>query len=64
MLIFLLWLKKLRQILKPLSLTVNDRVRMTKYNNIFSDAYNKTGQEKYLLLILCSKLILGWRTFL
>ena len=36
-----------------------DRVRITKYKNIFSKDCTKIDQEKYLLLILCLKLILG-----
>ena len=31
---------------------VNDRVRITKYKNIFSKVYTEIGEEKYLLLIL------------
>ena len=32
---------------------VNDRVRTTKYNNVFVKVTLTIGQEKYLLLILC-----------
>ena len=38
---------------------VNDRVRITKYKNIFVKVTLNIGQEKYLLLILSWKLILG-----
>ena len=37
---------------KPPKFKVNDRVRITKYNTIFSKDYTKNGQEQYLLLIL------------
>ena len=37
----------------------SDRVRITKYKNIFSKGYPKIGHKKYLWLILCWKLILG-----
>ena len=38
---------------------VNDKARITKYKNIFSNITLKIGQENYLLLILFWKLILG-----
>ena len=38
---------------------VNDRVRITKYKNIFSKVTLKISQEKYLLSIMFWKLILG-----
>ena len=48
MLIILLW-----------KFNVNDRVRVIKYNNIFSKVTLKIGQEKHLLWILLWKLIIG-----
>ena len=38
---------------------VGDRDRITKYKNIFIKDYTEIGQARYLLLILCSKLIFG-----
>ena len=44
--------------LQATKIKVNDKVRITKYKNIFSKDSLKTGQGKYLLSILFSKLIL------
>ena len=55
MLIILLWLKKLRPLLKLLNL---DGVRITKYENMFGNGYTEIC-SKEILLILFWKLILG-----
>ena len=39
-LIILLWMKQLRPIIKAPKFKVNDRVRITKYKNIYSKSYN------------------------
>ena len=39
MMIILLWLKKIETNLKAPSFNVNDRVRITNYNNFFSKGY-------------------------
>ena len=44
MLIILLWLKKLRRIAAIFK--VNDKVRITKYKNIFSKGYSENWSSK------------------
>ena len=52
MLIILLWLKKLRQILKLLSLKLMIGSELPSLRTFLVKVTLKTGQEKYLLLIL------------
>ena len=47
MLIILLWMKKLRPILK---FKVNDRVRITKYKNIFSKGYTENWSREIFII--------------
>ena len=63
MVIILLWLKNLRQILKLLSLTLMMEFELLRIKIILVKVTLKIGQEKYLLLILFWKLILGLINF-
>ena len=47
MVIILLWMKKLRPILK---FKVNDRVRITKYKNIFSKGYTENWSREIFII--------------
>ena len=50
-LIILLWIKKLRQILKPLNIKrMNNRVRIAKYKNIFSKGYTKNWSREMFII--------------
>ena len=42
---------------KALKFKFGDRVKINKQSNIFSEGYTKNDKDKYLLLILCKKLI-------
>ena len=44
---------------KSLKFKLGNRVRITKYKNIFSKGLPKISLEKYLQLMLCGKLIHG-----
>ena len=59
MLIILLWLKKLTQILKLLNWKLMIELELLSIRIFLVKATLKIGQEKYLLLILLWKLILG-----
>ena len=59
MLIILLWLKKLTQILKLLNWKLMIELELLSIRIFLVKATLKIGQEKYLLLILFWKLILG-----
>ena len=52
-------IEKFETNLKAPKFKANGRVRITKYKNIFIKVTLKIGQEKYLLSILCWKIILG-----
>ena len=45
--------EEIKKNLKVPKFKVDNRVKITKHKNIFSKGYTKTGQEIYLLLILC-----------
>ena len=47
MLIFLLWLKKVRRVLK---LKVNDRARIRKCKNIFSKVYTEDRSREIVII--------------
>ena len=53
----LLWLKKLRSVFK---FKVNDRVRVTKYMNIFSKGYTENWSTETFIIDSVLKLILGF----
>ena len=53
------WTEKTEANSKGTKFKFNDRVRFTKYKNILVKVTLKVGKEKYLLLILFWKLILG-----
>ena len=58
MVIILLWLKKMKQIIKLLQFKVNDRVRITTYNNIFSKGYTENwSRELFIINSVLKKLI-------
>ena len=59
MLIILLWPKKLRPILKLLNLKWMIEPELHRIRIFLVKVTLKIGQEKYLFLILCWKLILG-----
>ena len=49
-LIILLWLKKLRWILRLLNLKLKDTVRITEYKNIFSKGYTENWSRKIFII--------------
>ena len=58
MVIILLWLKKMKQIIKLLQFKVNDRVRITTYDNIFSKGYTENwSRELFIINSVLKKLI-------
>ena len=59
MLIILLWLKKLSEILKLLNLKSKVESELLSIKTVLVQVLLRIGQEKYLLLILFWKLILG-----
>ena len=50
MLIILLWLKKIETNHKYLQFKVNDRVRITKYKNIFSKGYTTNWSREIFVI--------------